>query len=370
MHLSVKEPHALSERDSSANSSASYSSAYSATETSNPDASTHNSSTATVVTTDNPNKEVVHDEFITHMIGRMKIDKKPAPEHNFGGTKSGKMRNIIEIDVLHIDGEEYKGNIREVEVHQLICREALRIKRSQILSVDFSWAGHPLVIVRIKDSVDIDRFPKHFSYNKPGRDKEGKVINHKVVCEIRGVKDESMEHFQRQEESADGPWQRWVKLEGVGFDLTEAQLREWLSNFGEVISDFETEVITFKDNIPKSDDDETTDKTVTLSSGVLSCKMVINEPIPQLLPAYGRRLKVYYRGIDKQCTKCFETDHKRSECTQSRPRLWIDYVCEFMEYFPKIQAKQYGKWFFQARAHKSTQNTSPTNGEVNKDRNT
>lgn len=271
------------------------------------------------------------------------------------------MRDVIEVDILLIDGDEYKGNVIETEVHQYICRETLKIKRSEIMAIDMHWAGHPLVVIRLKSMIDIDKLPKHFSYNKPGRDNNGKPILHKVVCDIRGVKDESSELFvRRQEEPEDGPWTRWVKLEGIGFDLTESQIREWLNHFGEVLSNFETETITFTDPVVDSDEDENTDRTVTLSKGTLSCKMLITEKIPQLLPAYGKRVKVYFRGMDKLCSRCYESDHHRSECKRQSPRLWLDYVCEFATCYDKIPSKLYGKWYFLAKAHLAT--TSPTNG--------
>lgn len=347
------------QRDSSASSRASYSSAYSASGLPADNEPSHNDSSTSAKTVVPPT-----GDGLASALGNMKISRSAVSDFNFGGKKTGKMRDIIEVDILLIDGDEYKGNVTEMEVHRYVCRETLKIKRSEIVAIDMHWAGHPLVVIRLKSVIDIDSLPKHFSYNKPGRDSKGAPIFHKVVCDIRGVKDEGTELFVRKpEEPENGPWTRWVKMEGVGFDLTETQLKEWLSHFGELMTGFETETITFTDPVADSDDDENTDRTVTLSKGTLSCKMLMTERIPQLLPAYGKRVKIYYRGIEKQCTKCYETDHTRSECRSQTPRLWLDYVCEFASCYDKIPAKLYGKWYFQAKAHLATKDASPTNGQ-------
>jgi hypothetical protein len=332
----------------STDSQTSYSSAYSAAEENSQ--TLNNSAASSTITVTG----------ITNWMNSLKIDRKTAPAHNFGGTKTGQLRDIIEIDILLIDGEEYKGNILEMEVHQYICRETLKLKRSSIVAIDLSWAGHPLATVRLNERIDIDRLPKHFTFEKPGRDNDGKLIKHQIICEIRGVKDESMANIRRMEEEDDNTKTRWVKVEGVGFDLTEVQIQEWLGQFGSVLSDLETEVMTFEDKVADSDDDENTNKMVSISRGILSCKMKIVTEIPQILPAYGRRMKVYYRGIDKQCTKCFQNDHVRANCTRISPKPWIEYVSEFIAYYDKIPTKLYGKWFYLARAYEKTQ--KPTNG--------
>ena len=57
--------------------------------------------------------------------------------------------------------------------------------------------------------------------------------------------------------------------------------------------------------------------------------MRLEHKIPQLIPMNGRRVKIYHKGIDKLCTKCFGS-HRKSECKESIKIDWIDYVKNFM----------------------------------------
>jgi hypothetical protein len=70
--------------------------------------------------------------------------------------------------------------------------------------------------------------------------------------------------------------------------------------------------------------------------------MRLNQNIPQLLPMDGRRIKIYYRNINKLCTSCFG-HHSRRDCKENKVR-WINYVSEFVESNPQINCELYGKW--------------------------
>jgi hypothetical protein len=43
----------------------------------------------------------------------------------------------------------------------------------------------------------------------------------------------------------------------------------------------------------------------------------------------GRKIKLYHKGIQKQCPNCFKVGHKKKECTNER-REWLDYVDGYM----------------------------------------
>ncbi len=61
-----------------------------------------------------------------------------------------------------------------------------------------------------------------------------------------------------------------------------------------------------------------------------------------MLPMSGRKIKIYYRGIQKLCTNCFGRHQKRN--CHSRKVLWIDYVAQFVAENPDIPDEYYGKW--------------------------
>ena len=53
-------------------------------------------------------------------------------------------------------------------------------------------------------------------------------------------------------------------------------------------------------------------------------KMKLDRDIPQLLPMWGRRVKIFYGGVQKLCTNFFGK-HNKDVC-KSRKAYWSDYV--------------------------------------------
>lgn len=148
---------------------------------------------------------------------------------------------------------------------------------------------------------------------------------------------------ERPVEDPNGPWTRWVKLEGVGFDFARENLDVWLKKFGTLESEFERDVLKFHDDVFESDEDCSEPKAKTIATGKLSIKMEIVEPIPQFLPASGRKIKVYYRGIEKLCLNCYSGGHLRSSCT-NKTLSWIEYVDLFKATYQNIEPYLYGRW--------------------------
>jgi hypothetical protein len=50
---------------------------------------------------------------------------------------------------------------------------------------------------------------------------------------------------------------------------------------------------------------------------------------PQFLPISGKKIKIYYKGIEKRCVKCFGTGHLKKDCTSAR-KDWMEYVSDLM----------------------------------------
>ncbi len=70
--------------------------------------------------------------------------------------------------------------------------------------------------------------------------------------------------------------------------------------------------------------------------------MKIERDIPQFMPMHGKRVRLYYRGIAKRCTNCFQ-QHQQKHCKNEKVP-WSDYVARFAELFPEIPHDRYGKW--------------------------
>ena len=281
----------------------------------------------------------------------------PIGANDLNGIKFGKMRNVIEVDVLLLDGEDFKTNISEIEAFKYICRKSLKIPRDDIFGIQMSWRGHPLIQIKLNTKIDIDTLPANFSYDKEIKNSKGETTTQQIVCAVRGVR--SHEFFNREPrerpvEDPNGPLTRWIKLEGVGFDFAQENLEQWLRKFGTLLSEFERDILKFHDDVFESDEDSSHPKEKVLVTGKLSIKMEINEPIPQFLPASGQRIKVYYRGIEKLCQNCYSGGHIKSTCTNKRVS-WIEYVDIFKVAYPNIEPQLYGRWNGTLAAWKATQ---------------
>jgi hypothetical protein len=109
------------------------------------------------------------------------------------------------------------------------------------------------------------------------------------------------------------------------------EILAWLELYGT----FESELV--EDCFKDEQDTEGTNQT-----GSYSIKMKLDQDISQMLPMSGRKIKIYYRGIQKLCTNCFGRHQKRN--CHSRKVLWIDYVARFITENPDIPDEYYGKW--------------------------
>ena len=78
-------------------------------------------------------------------------------------------------------------------------------------------------------------------------------------------------------------------------------------------------------------------------TGNYSIMMVLEHKIPQLIPMNGRRVKIYHKGIEKLCTKCFGK-HRKSDCRSENKVNWLDYVRNFMVLNEFIPIELFGRW--------------------------
>ena len=54
------------------------------------------------------------------------------------------MRDCLNIDILKIDGEDFKGTISPIEAKNLIYQETLGLERNLLHGLD-SFKGHPVI---------------------------------------------------------------------------------------------------------------------------------------------------------------------------------------------------------------------------------
>jgi hypothetical protein len=97
-------------------------------------------------------------------------------------------------------------------------------------------------------------------------------------------------------------------------------LIEFLSNFGEIVSDI-------KEPLFDDDGDPNAAEDGNNQTGNYNVKIKLNQDIPQLLPILGKRIRIHYPGIQRLCMNCFG-NHQKSHC-HSKKLTWAGYITKF-----------------------------------------
>ena len=83
------------------------------------------------------------------------------------------------------------------------------------------------------------------------------------------------------------------EISGSQYSITEGELVRWLNLYGEVLSKLN------EMTHPDSDPD------MPVGNGTYVVKMKLKKPIPQFLPVSGKKLRIYFNGIQRMCTNCY-----------------------------------------------------------------
>ena len=78
------------------------------------------------------------------------------------------------------------------------------------------------------------------------------------------------------------------ELEWLDYGLEKTAILDWLNHFGEQAGELTEEIH------PNSDSDAD-----PVRNGTFSTNMRLNRDIPQLLPMWGKRVRIYHRGVQK-----------------------------------------------------------------------
>jgi len=79
--------------------------------------------------------------------------------------------------------------------------------------------------------------------------------------------------------------------------------------------------------------------------------MRLRRHIPSLLPAYGRKVQINYRGQSIQCSKCLALGHIRRNCS-SESNYWLGYVKTLLD-TKNIPESYFGVWLEHLRSHET-----------------
>ena len=244
----------------------------------------------------------------------------------------GAMREELEVEIETINGNPFKGTITELEAKYKIYRDSLGYENfSNFDGVRLGYRGGTVAIFKFKEAINVDDLLciQFFEY-KRNYTKQGNRCEDTIGCKIRGLRPKPVA-TQALTDSSRDDGTRIVNVEGCEYRVPKDEILAWLELYGCVKSELVEDC--FKDE----NDTEGTNRT-----GFYSIKMKLDQDIPQMLPMSGRKIKIYYRGIQKLCTNCFGRHQKRN--CHSRKVLWIDYVAQFIEKNPDIPDQYYGKW--------------------------
>lgn len=77
------------------------------------------------------------------------------------------------------------------------------------------------------------------------------------------------------------------------------------------------------------------------------------EDIPEWLPILGKKARVYYAGIKRQCHKCYKLDHNAWECKNTKIN-WKQY-CDNLFESGRFERELFGHWISAVKGSKPQQ---------------
>ena len=275
---------------------------------------------------------VSRDSYLSSAIKPSNRVEKPVRKAVFTTQKpDGAFRDEIVVEIQSLDEKPFKGTITPKEARLKIFEEILGFQQTELLGFYFSYSGCPIVTFKLKSQFNIDQLEpiQSFVLERKFKDQNEERTS-TLQCKIRGIRSKQQNSdYNYQDEGF-----RWVKIEGCEYRLEEKQILDWLSFYGEIKSELSED--THEESEDSSDD------FPPVGNGIYSVKMKLTKEMPQLIPMFGKRIRLYYRGIVKRCTNCFGT-HQRKNC-QNEKVAWITYVEQFTKIYPEVPFEFYGRW--------------------------
>ena len=246
----------------------------------------------------------------------------------------GPMRDDIIVEVQTVNDLPFKGSLTFTEAKDGVFNGCLGLNIKLIHGIRFAFSTYPVVKFKLKQQIDVDMNLQHVEFFNFERRYSVKGVEKTDVlgCRVRGLRTANNERSGQYQEPDPDPNVRWVKIEWVDYGIEETQILEWLNYFGEQAGQLSEEIH------PNSDSDAD-----PIGNGTFSIKMRLRTDIPQLLPMWGKRVRIYHRGVQKLCSNCFGL-HQRRNC-RSEKVAWTRYVLNFMEKHPEIPSEMYGRWW-------------------------
>jgi len=134
---------------------------------------------------------------------------------------------------------------------------------------------------------------------------------------------------------------RVVTFEKCGWKLTHAQIDKWASYYGTTLTKVTEAEDDDLDPDVKPDDNK-------VGCGNLRVTVKLRKPIPQFLPMFGYKVRVFYKDITRVCTNCYQAGHLKREC-QNQSKSWLHHVVDFITDNEHIEENDFGYWMRKSR---------------------
>ena len=261
------------------------------------------------------------------------------------------------VEIHSINNSPYKGTITPREARKTIFQDILGFSQDALIGCIIGYSRCRIVTYKLRDVFDIDTLHmiEDFTFERVAKDRMGGDSITTLSCRIRGIRRPGGGTSGSGESYRDEGI-RWVKVEGCEYRIEQQQIKDWLAQFGELLSDIVED--TFED---ESDDQES---YPAIGNGIYSVQMKLVANLPQVVPMCGKRIRLYHRGISKLCSNCFGA-HIRTVC-KSEKVPWIQYVCKFITEHPTIPPEFYGKWYQAAEQWNTAASSLPSVPRVEK----
>ena len=156
---------------------------------------------------------------------------------------------------------------------------------------------------------------------------------------VRGIRTAQSDPNQNRPNRNEG---RRIKIKNCKWALSKEEITTWLEKYGSITVPISEE--TYEED--HSDNDEGEEE---LGTGSYWVSMKLSDPIPQFLPMHGKKVEIYYRGMQQLCVKCYQPGHKKMDCPNAKLE-WMDYVCNFIM-ATEYDKEMFGRWYYIAKKH-------------------
>jgi hypothetical protein len=238
----------------------------------------------------------------------------------------GAYRDDFAIEFQQLNGRPFKGSITLKEARDVVFRDTLGFNPNLLHSIRPIFGGIPTIRFKLKEQINMDNLSgvEYFELER----KVNKDRTDSISCRIMGIR--GLQAAPNYDGTSNDV--RWLKIENWEYAGEGERIMEWLRLYGEPLS------LLGEDVLPDSDSD-----AGPLGNGTYSVKMKLSRDVPQFLPMHGRKIRVYFKNMNKLCTNCYGA-HSRRQCTNERVP-WIIYVRDFMMNNPEVPESFYGKWW-------------------------